>query len=234
MAPPRPSRNLDRALLAAGRELLPLRGCAGLTVREVADVAGVNLGMFHYHFGSREAFLRTLLQSLYEEMFAELSRRAAPHPAGEAALASAEVLRAALRFMGRFLRENRPILARVIADALSGDAIATEFLARNMPRHLGLLASLVEAGRADGSLRDLPAAQLLGFCAGSLAAPILFGGAVLASGRLDPATARRVSADLLSDDALDQRVELALGAISRPRSRSPRQRAGAARSRAAR
>ena len=39
--PPRPSRNLDRALLAAGQELFPSRGCAGLTVREVADAAGV-------------------------------------------------------------------------------------------------------------------------------------------------------------------------------------------------
>ena len=62
--PPRPSRNLDRALLAAGRELFPSRGCPGLTVREVAEAAGVNLGMFHYHFKSREAFLRALLQSV--------------------------------------------------------------------------------------------------------------------------------------------------------------------------
>jgi len=63
---PRPSRNLDRALLAAGRALLPARGCSGLSIREVAEAANVNLGMFHYHFKTREAFLRTLLQSMYE------------------------------------------------------------------------------------------------------------------------------------------------------------------------
>ena len=72
MPMPRPSRNLDRALLAAGRELFPARGCAGLSVREVADAAGVNLGMFHYHFKSREAFLRALLQSVYEDLSSEL------------------------------------------------------------------------------------------------------------------------------------------------------------------
>ena len=44
---PRPSRHLDRALLAAGRELLPVYGCARLTVRQVAEAAGVNIGMFH-------------------------------------------------------------------------------------------------------------------------------------------------------------------------------------------
>ncbi len=68
----RPSRNLDRALLAAGSELFPVHGCAGLTIRQVADAAGVNIGMFHYHFGSREAFLRALLQQTYEGMFADL------------------------------------------------------------------------------------------------------------------------------------------------------------------
>jgi AcrR family transcriptional regulator len=33
--------------------LLPQTGCAGLSVRKVAERAGINLGMFHYHFKSR-------------------------------------------------------------------------------------------------------------------------------------------------------------------------------------
>src|SRR5687767_11769724 len=115
---PRPSRNLDRALLAAGRALLPHRGCAGLSVREVAETAGVNLGMFHYHFRTREAFLRELLQSMYEDMFSQLTltRSEAEGPV--------ESLRGALRFLGRFLRANRAVLARVMADALCGDRVA--------------------------------------------------------------------------------------------------------------
>src|SRR3954466_8413677 len=111
---PRPSRNLDLALLATGRELFATRGCAGLAVREVAEAAGVNLGMFHYHFKSREAFLRALLQSVYEEMYAQLSAVTAARPREATPLAH---LRAALRFMGRFARANRPVLARVLADA---------------------------------------------------------------------------------------------------------------------
>ena len=88
---PRPSRNLDQALLAAGRALLPQRGCSGLSVREVADAAGVNLGMFHYHFKSREAFLKALLQSMYEEMFSQLTFQ------GSAEWGPSDNLRAALR-----------------------------------------------------------------------------------------------------------------------------------------
>src|SRR4051812_47483173 len=161
--PPRPSRNLDRALLAAGRALYPTRGCAGLTVREVADAAGVNLGMFHYHFKSREAFLRALLQSVYEEMFAELVARAQQVPRGE--FDAVQVLRGALQFMGRFVRANRALLSRILADALCNDPIAVEFLGRNLPRHLTVLMQLIEAGQKEGAIKRVAAPQLLGFCA---------------------------------------------------------------------
>ena len=206
--PPRPSRNLDRALLAAGRELLPARGCAGLSIREVAEAAGVNLGMFHYHFKTREAFLRALLQSMYEEMFSQLTVQRS-----EEGWSAVERLRAALRFLGRFLRANRPMLARVMADALCGDAIAREFLAANMPRHLGVMHALVQLGQAAGEIKPMPVPQALGFCAGSLAMPIIFGGAVVASGALGREGSRAVESALLSDEAIDARIELALGAI---------------------
>jgi AcrR family transcriptional regulator len=204
---PRPSRNLDRALLAAGRALLPQRGCAGLSVREVAEAAGVNLGMFHYHFKTRDAFLRELLQSVYEEMFSQLTERR--EDAGDAV----SNLRHALRFLGRFLRANRPMLARVMADALCGDPIAIEFLRQNMPRHLGFLRALIELGQNEGTLRRMPIAQTLGFCAGSLAMPIIFGGAVAESGMLPPAASRSLEKALLSDEAIDARIELAIEAI---------------------
>jgi AcrR family transcriptional regulator len=205
---PRPSRNLDRALLAAGRALLPQRGCAGLSVREVAEAADVNLGMFHYHFKTRDAFLRELLQSMYEEMFSQLT---VTRPEAEGPV---EGLRAALRFLGRFLRANRPILARVMADALCGDPIAVEFLRKNMPRHLGHLRALVELGQKQGLFAPMPVEQALGFCAGSLAMPIIFGGAVAESGGLPARVARGIEKSLLSDSAIDQRIELALGAIT--------------------
>jgi AcrR family transcriptional regulator len=203
---PRPSRNLDRLLLAAGRELLPARGCAALSVREVADAAGVNLGMFHYHFRTREAFLRALLQSMYEEMFSQLTYQ------GSEAWGPLDNLRAALRFLGRFLRANRPLLSRVMADALCGDALAREFLVANMPRHLGHMRQLIELAQARGELRKMPVAQALGLAAGALAMPILFGGAVVESGVLARG-AKKLERELLSDAAIDQRIELALAAL---------------------
>lgn len=208
--PPRPSRNLDRALLAAGRELLAHRGCAGLSIREVADAAGVNLGMFHYHFKSREAFLRALLQNMYEEMYSHLSYEA------DAELGPLEALRGTLKFMGRFVRNNRANLARILGDAAGNEPIATEFLRNNLPRHLGLILNLIAAAQQAGLLKPMQAPQAMGICAGGIAMPILVGGAVIQSGALDEAASRLLHETLLSDAAIDQRIELLLSAITLP------------------
>ena len=205
---PRPSRNLDHALLAAGRELFPLRGCAALSVREVADAAGVNLGMFHYHFKSRDVFLRALMQQAYEEMFAQLSLELSLHRDDR------ESLRFAVRAIGRWVRDNRRFLARVLADALGGEKCAREFLRENLPRHLGVLQMIIVHGQEEGRIVGLPVPQVIGMCAGSVAMPILFGGALIDAGDLAPAMARGLSRALLSDAAIDQRIDLALAAIT--------------------
>jgi len=209
---PRPSRNLDRALLAAGRELFPHRGCAGLSVREVAEAAGVNLGMFHYHFKSRDAFLREVMQRTYEEMFATLTFSLQEMGGGEDAVRS---LRLALRVIARFVRDNRAFLGRVLADALSGETCAREFLRDNLPRHLGVLNVLVARGQQQGLLVQIPVPQAVATCAGALAMPILFGGALLDTNALAPPLAKVVEASLVSDAGIDQRIELVLRAIAR-------------------
>jgi len=210
---PRPSRNLDRALLAAGMELFPARGCAGLSVREVADAAGVNLGMFHYHFKSREAFLRAVLQAMFEDMYGQLAVVTAQRPSATTPL---DQLRAALRFMARFVRANRPVIARVIADALCGEPIAIDFVRESFPRHIRVIHGLVAAGQQAGQLVEEPALQLMAFCAGSIASPVLFGGAAAANAATAGAQAHAIEQALLSDAAIDARIELALAAITRP------------------
>jgi len=182
-------------------------------VREVAEAAGVNLGMFHYHFKTREAFLRAVLQGVYDEMYGQLSAAAASPVKARVHL---ERFRGALRFMGRFVRANRPVLARVIADGLCGDAIAVEFVRDNFPRHLGVLHAMIKAAQDSGEMRPLPLPQVMGFCAGSLAMPILFAGAAIDSGAFAPPMAEAVEEMLLSDRSLDERIDLALSALVLP------------------
>ncbi|HJV60860.1 MAG TPA: helix-turn-helix domain-containing protein, partial [Albitalea sp.] len=166
---PRPSKNLDLAMLRAGRALFPQAGCAGLSVRAVAEEAGANVGMFHYHFKSKDDFLRLLLQQVYEEIFEGLSGAAAHD--GPAI----ERLRDALNAVAALLAAHRKVFARVWMDAVSGEPVAGEFLRRNAPRHIGLLFGLVEQARAEGSLRDLPTVQCTATLMGAVALPIIFG-----------------------------------------------------------
>jgi AcrR family transcriptional regulator len=208
---PRPSRNVDARLLAAGRDLYADHGAAGLSVRKLAEHAGVNLGMFHYHFGTKDAFLRTLLQSLYEPMFRELTLAAGD---GRDARAS---LRAALQVIARFARDHRRLLRRLVMDASAGESAALDFLRENVPRHLAVIAALVGAGQRQRALKPVPSMQAVTFIAGAVAGPILVGSALVESGIAPTPLAERYEADVLSDAALAERIDLALAGLALPK-----------------
>jgi AcrR family transcriptional regulator len=207
---PRPSQGIDQALLQSGRELFPRLGCAGLSVRAVAERAGVNPGMFHYHFKTKDNFLRALLQHSYEEMFASLSSELA-HEGG-----TRERLRRALTVLGRFAREHRGLLARVWMDAMAGEPVAQAFFRANAPRHLGLLLAVLEQARREGVLREVPTLQALAMTLGAVVLPMLFVAGLVESGVAQAVPWRVFDAQVMSDEAIAQRIELALAALCPP------------------
>lgn len=207
---PRPSRHLDQALLASGRALYPRLGAKGLSVRAVAEHAGVTAGMFHYHFESKQGFLRHLLQQLYEDVFARL---AAEVQVPGAPLAR---LREALIVVGRFLREHGALIGRVWADAGAGEPVAREFLRANAPRHVGLLFALLDEAEREGTIAPQPPLQRLTFVMGAVAAPVLVAQRVAAL-KLAPAPlAALVKPQVLSDEAIAARAEMAIAALRQP------------------
>jgi AcrR family transcriptional regulator len=205
---PRPSQNLDQALLAAGRELLPELGCAGVSVRALAEHAGAAPGMFHYHFGSKEAFLRALLADLYEGMFASLTQQAALPGA------PLERLRGTLRALARFARAQRRLLARLWLDAMSGEAVARDFFRDNAPRHIGLLLQLLGQAQAAGALKALPPLQAFAFLMGAVPMPMIFAAGLVDAGLVPPGGKSAFDAQVMSDAAVDARIELALAALA--------------------
>lgn len=199
---PRPSQQIDLALLQSGRELFPSAGCAGLSLRKVAEHAGVNVGMFHYHFKTKENFLRTLLQQEYEAMFATLAGAAAQD--GPTLLR----LRQALVAVGVFLREHRRLFARLLMDAMSGEPVATEFMQRNAPRHLGLLMGLLEQAQREGLLRELPPVQRFVLLMGSVAMPVVFAPGIVETGVGGAPFKAAFDAQVMSDAGIAQRADL--------------------------
>lgn len=208
MAVARPSRNLDERLLRAGRELFLRAGCAGLSVRKVAEQAGANSGMFHYHFRTKDAFVRRLLQDIYDRTFAALELAAAT---GETPL---EALSQAIRVIAHFARAHRDLLRRIVTDVMDGQPVAIEFLRTNLPRHLCVIVALIAAAQEAGYRRRLPFAQAVAFVAGAVGAPIVFGSALAENDLADPAGAASVVVDVLSDPAIDERIGLVLAVLA--------------------
>jgi AcrR family transcriptional regulator len=201
---PRPSRNIDQLLIETGRALLPETGVRGLSIRQLTERAGVNLGMFHYHFKTRDNFLSIVLQSVYEEMFAQLTFQA------HAERPSLENLRAAVNVLGRFLRDNRHLLRRLVPDAIAGEPIARQFFRSNFPRHLAVMAQLIGEAQHTGVLRKLALFQAMSFIGGAVAMPIMMATAAQAEGFIPPLLAGDLDADVLSDRAIAERVDMAL------------------------
>ncbi|MGH8866375.1 MAG: TetR/AcrR family transcriptional regulator [Actinomycetes bacterium] len=62
-------------LLRAAQEVIAGQGWGGVTTRAVADTAGLNAGLVHYHFGSVDALRRQAVRGCLDELVtASLSR----------------------------------------------------------------------------------------------------------------------------------------------------------------
>jgi AcrR family transcriptional regulator len=205
---PRPGSNIEQILLRSGRKLYAQRGAAGLAVRALAEHAGVNPGMFHYHFRTKDEFLRRLLNGWYEEMFG--------HLAGAIAQDGPPLhrLQEALFFLARFVRDNRPMLSRVLMDAASGSAVAAQFLRENAPRHLGLLLSLMDQAEREGLILPMPPMQRFVFVMGAVGMPLLVAPALHSLGVAPRALGAQLQAQVMSDDAIAQRIALVIKAIA--------------------
>lgn len=204
---PRPGRNIEQALLQSGRELYAGRG-ARLSVRALAEHAGVNLGMFHYHFKTKDAFLRQLLAGIYEEMFVQLSGQA------QQSGPPLQRLREVLKVLATFVRSHTQVLGRVLADAAAGETVAVEFLRANAPRHLELLLKLMQQAQDDGLLLPMAPLQRFIFLTGAVAMPLLIAPGIQALGVAPKLLGGALKTQVLSDAAIAERIELALRALS--------------------
>jgi AcrR family transcriptional regulator len=208
---PRPSRNVDQLLIESGLTMLPQTGIRGLSIRAVTEHAGVNLGMFHYHFKTKDAFIRTLLEQTYNTMFTSLEMKS------KSSASALENLRASVNVLARFGRENRLMMVRMLGDAFAGEEVAIDFLRTNAPRHWAVITSLLQAAQKEGDLKKMPMQQALAFLMGALAAPILAGTAAINGGFASPAVRKQLEQFVFTDAAIAERVDMALAGMAAPK-----------------
>lgn len=207
---PRPSQNTDQRLVETALEMLHKTGLSGLKLREVARKAGVNLGMFHYHFKTKEAFSRRVLQHSYEKFFQEFSLETSKDGG------ALERLRGALVTLGRFLLDNRRMILGLVHDAIGKDRVVLDFVKTNFPRHALVILGLVRECQREGSIRKISLPTLMPTLMGSVALPALVLGMLehleVKIIRFIPVAL--IKRELASEKAIAARVDLALEALA--------------------
>lgn len=206
----RPSANTDQKLVETALEMLQQQGLSGLKLRDVAKKAGVNLGMFHYHFKTKEAFTRRVLQETYEKFFREFSLETSKEGT------SLEKLRIALLTFGKFALNNRRMILGIMGDVVNKDKVVLDFVKSNIPRHGQVILGLVQQCQKDGSLRKRSLATIMPFLMGSVALPTIM---LAVLEHLEVKTIRFIpfaiiKRELASEKVIAARVDLALEALA--------------------
>lgn len=161
----RPSSNADVKLLDAAKELLPKTGFTNLSIRMVARKAGVNLGMFNYHFKTKEAFVERLLLDTYDEFFNKFTIES------QTGKTSVEQFRNAVFTIAVFARDNRDIIAMLIEDVIMGNKKIIEFLRKNMTKHVSIILKLLRQCQKDGYIIKISLFNLVPVIAASIVGP---------------------------------------------------------------
>lgn len=210
----RASQQTDQRLIQAALVLMPRTGVSGMKVRQVAARAGVNLGMFHYHFKSKREFTRRVLRAFYATFFERLTAAIAAAHGGTAR----DRLRAALLAFIRFAREHRGHMLAILRDVLDGNAEAIAFVRENFPRHITIVFRLLRDAQAAGLIRRLPLPVLVPVLAGPQVLPIVAVAGIerIAGERLLGLPFTALARLLLTDRAITARLDLALAAVSLP------------------
>jgi AcrR family transcriptional regulator len=214
----RPAGDADQRLIRAALELIPETGLSNLSVRRVAAHAKVNLGMFHYHFRTRDRFVRRVLEELYETFFGRLMT-ALEHAGGAS---PRDRLRSAVLATAQFAREHRPLLLALVRDLLAGNAEVIAFVRVSFPRHIVLFVRLVHDAQRAGQIRKMPVVKALPLILITAIGPLM---AVAVVSRILPAGIRALPRHLLepllgSDAAVEERLEFLLDSL-KPRGRHP-------------
>ncbi|MFM4805685.1 TetR/AcrR family transcriptional regulator [Aeromonas bivalvium] len=192
-------------LLDTGLALAADKGLRGLTVRELATAAGVNLGSFVYHFGNRDAFIDELVELWYSPLYDELKAVAAKGSYPSAIATFEATVKALVGLVAR----QRGFINHLFGDALAGESAAQRFLLSLPRRHPLLLLEQVQKAQAEGSLVPGHPIQLMIFMMGSVGLPLVIAGSGRQLDWLPPEAAPFLS-QIDNPEAARQRLTWAL------------------------
>lgn len=119
-------------LLAAAQETALERGIEAMSLRDIADRAGVNQAMIRYYFGDKRGLMGAMLDDGFDRLLASLEQDGVP----EAQIAT----------LTRGL-SSMPWLPILMMQAVySGDELRRAFMTRHAPRMMAVFQGLIPNG----------------------------------------------------------------------------------------
>lgn len=140
-APPTPKgrRTVD-ALLQAGRRAFEQKGFLSTKIADIAEIAGMSAGAFHYYFTSKEELLLALAAEYNENVMSrtrESLRRGDPH----------QNIHAAVETFWRMYVENQAVMHGVFQMSMLDPAFAAKWDEIRAPALRGIMAEIRRAKR---------------------------------------------------------------------------------------
>ena len=196
------------ALLRVGLEMAQASGFRSITVRGLCQRAEANTGSFVYHFGTRQAFVRELIETWYAPLFAQLmlqfDRQAEP----------LDRLQAMLRQLLGFLVTNANFIAQLLQDAIAGEEAVRQFISELSPRHPRLILQCIKEAQQAGQLCAAPPMHVMMFVMSSLGLPVILH-AMTTGHALLPDVLRKSLENFAADPVhLEQRLQWAFKGLA--------------------
>jgi AcrR family transcriptional regulator len=198
------------ALLSAAHELMAEKGYPRVTLREVANRAGVQPALVNYYFGGKDGLLRSVVASVAEQMLARIQR--AVSGGGSPTDRIRELIHGTVEAITAAPYAPRLLVEQVL---FADSSVIEEFVENFARPNLAAILALLDDGRKSGSFREVDPRFLVPAMVGScifffLGSPInrrLYG--------LD-----EIDADLAREFA-DHTAELLLRGIATPQPEAP-------------
>jgi len=195
-------------LLRSGLRLARRDGLRKLTVRALAAHAGVNLGSFVYHFGSRDAFSDALMERWYAPLWAQLQDTGV-----DPTLAPLARVRALVLCLFDWVAANRAFVGHLLLDVAAGEPAAQRFMRTLAGRHPALIAGAIRDAQAAGQVVAGEPLHLMAFTLAAVGGPILIGHGLASRPLGMPDFARAMLALALPRAQIEQRLDWAIAGI---------------------
>lgn len=131
-------KSTRQRLLDVGMDIAKAQGLTAVTIRGVSKTANINLGSFVYHFGTREAFLREIVENWYAPLFETLQIQQTKTDS------PIENLRNMMLQVTEFVCENRIFISQLLMDSLLNESVVRAQVQTIFPRHIQLVLSMIK------------------------------------------------------------------------------------------